>query len=88
MIISSSLYNDNHSDVVVTAITSQIPDNLADDELLLSEEEQNSAGLPKMSKIRVMKIVAIDQRLIRKKIGYVSENTINRVKSLVNRFTG
>jgi mRNA interferase MazF len=88
LVISSDWYNENNNDAVVTAITSHIPSDLADGELLLSENEQMSASLPKPSVVRAMKIVTIDQRLIRKIIGCLNEDTVNRVKGLINRFIG
>ncbi len=88
LIISSDWYNDNRNDVIVVAITSHIPIELAEDEFLLSEPEQKSAGLPKPSIVKVTKVVTIDRRLIRKTIGQLPGNTVTKIKNLLNKFLG
>jgi hypothetical protein len=57
------------TDVVVAAITSQIPDVIGEDEILLSDADLRTAGLPKASIIKLGKIFTIHQGLIRKKLG-------------------
>lgn len=46
IIISSDWFNQNRQDLIVVAITSQIPIKLNEEDLLLSESDQLSAGLP------------------------------------------
>ena len=48
VIFSSSSFNDSHPDVIVMAITSQIPETIPTEDYLLSNEETLSAGLPKL----------------------------------------
>ena len=62
-------------DLVVAAITSQIPSTLGDDEMLLSGNDLKETGLPKPSIIKLSKLFTIHQGLIRKKIDHVSDST-------------
>ncbi len=79
VIVSSERFNKKYNDVIVTAVTSQIPERIAEEEILLSPQEQKEAGLPKTSLIKVGKIVTIDQRLIRKKLGAIPHSTIRKL---------
>lgn len=85
VIISSERFNKKYNDVIVVAITSQIPNKISEEEILLTPQEQKDAGLPKLSLIKVGKIVTIDQRLIRKKLGTLSRSTFDKVIELLNR---
>jgi mRNA interferase MazF len=69
LIVSSDLFNGTHSDVIVVAITSQVPTHLAADEFLISQAELLACGLPKASILKLSKIVTIHQRLLIKQIG-------------------
>ena len=66
-------------DLVVAAITSQIPKAAGDDEVLLSGNELKETGLPKPSVIKLSKIFTIHQGLIRKRIGHVSDSTRGKI---------
>jgi mRNA-degrading endonuclease toxin of MazEF toxin-antitoxin module len=70
LIVSSSQFNAKHNDAV--AITSKNPREPAPDEILLSHEEQQSAGLPKVSKVKSGKLISIDKKLVRKTLGAIS----------------
>lgn len=85
VIFSSSSFNDSHPDVIVMAITSQIPEDIPEGDYLLNNEENLSAGLPKPSLIKTAKIVTINKILIRKKLGNLSINTIDRLKAIFNK---
>jgi len=67
-------------DLVVAAITSQVPAALDEDEILLSASELGAAGLPKPSIIKLGKIFTIHQGLIRKKLGNIGEATLKNVR--------
>lgn len=67
------------TDLVVAAITSQIPDVVGEDEISLSGTDLRTAGLPKASMIKVGKIFTIHQGLIRKKLGHVSDSTLENI---------
>ncbi len=81
LIISSDWYNSNRQDVILVAITSQIPSILDLDEYLLTKIELNLSGLPKPSIIKFGKIFTIDIRLIRKSMGHLPTKTIINLKS-------
>jgi len=48
VILSSNAYNQTHQDIIVAAITSQVPARLNPDEYRLSGEDQKAAGLPSL----------------------------------------
>src|SRR5262249_25851333 len=73
VILSSVAFNQHHEDVILAAITSQVPEVLTSNEYLLHADEQRAAGLPKPSIVKVGKIVTLDQRLIRKQLGRMPE---------------
>jgi mRNA interferase MazF len=58
------------------AISSQIPDQILKDEYLISSDDQQASGLPKSSIIKLGKIVTIDQKLIRKRLGKMPGQTV------------
>ena len=64
---------------MVAAVTSQVPTALGEDEILLSASELGAAGLPKPSIIKLGKIFTIHQGLIRKKLGYIPQATLENV---------
>lgn len=78
-IISSEKFNQTHRDVILCAITSQIPSKLEGEEYRLSQFEQKLSGLPKPSIIKLGKIVTLDQRLIRKKLGGVPQENLEKI---------
>ncbi|HLD79734.1 MAG: hypothetical protein A3I11_07645 [Elusimicrobia bacterium RIFCSPLOWO2_02_FULL_39_32] len=79
VIISSERFNKKYNDVIVVAITSQIPESISEEEILLSPIEQKESGLPKTSLIKIGKISTIDQRLIRKKLGTIPRTTYKKL---------
>ncbi len=83
IVLSSNSYNQTHQDVILAAITSQVPSQLKLDEYLLSASDREAVGLPKPSIIKLGKIVTIDQRLIRKTLGTLSPDTMNKVKEIL-----
>ncbi len=85
VILSSDSYNRTHPDIILAAITSQVPTQLQPDEYLLSGTDQKIAGLPKPSVIKLGKIVTIDQRLIRKALGKLPLETMKKVKEVFQK---
>lgn len=75
LVLSPDRSNKVRPDLVVAAITSQIPTTPGGDEVLLSGNELKETGLPKRSIVKLSKIFTIHQGLIRKKIGHVSDST-------------
>ena len=68
LVLSPDRLNKVRTDLVVAAITSQIPDIFGEDEILLSDTDLRTAGLPKASIVKLGKIFTIHQGLIRKKL--------------------
>jgi mRNA interferase MazF len=79
LVLSPDRLNRSRPDVVVAAITSQVPATLGEDDVLLSASELKAAGLPKTSMIKLGKIFTIHQGLIRKKIGRVPDSTLMNI---------
>ncbi len=79
MVISTEAFNTRSRDVVVLAITSQIPATLSPEEYRLTSEEQRAAGLPKPSMVKCGKLLTIDQRLIRKRLGRLPAPTLQQL---------
>lgn len=79
LVISSATFNRSHADIIVAAITSRIPATLATDDCLLTPAEQRACGLPLPSVVKLGKIVTIDQRLVRKRLGMLPPAAFRRV---------
>jgi mRNA interferase MazF len=69
LVISPDAFNRANQDVVLLAITSQIPPSLGADEFLIPANELSACGLPKPSLVRLMKIFTLHQRLILQRRG-------------------
>jgi mRNA interferase MazF len=87
LVISPDKFNSTREDLLLVAITSQIPAALADDEILISSTEQTACGLPKPSVLRLLKLVALHRTLIVKRIGSLPEPALaqvsQRLKALI-----
>src|SRR5215471_225378 len=79
LVLSPDRLNKVRTDVVVAAITSQIPEVIGEDEVLLSDADQRTAGLPKASIIKLGKIFTIHQGLIRKKLGSLPDLALETI---------
>ncbi|MDI6859497.1 MAG: type II toxin-antitoxin system PemK/MazF family toxin [Methanocellales archaeon] len=88
LVISSNWFNESRNDVVLAAITSHIPPKSSRDEYRLSPAEQKSADLPKPSIVKLGKIVTIDQRLIRKKLGRVPNEMMLKINECLKEIFG
>ncbi len=75
VVVSSTSFNRTHRDIILAAITSQLPAQVAADEHLLGASDLRAGGLPKASLVKLGKIVTIDQRLIRKSLGVLPPAT-------------
>jgi mRNA interferase MazF len=79
LVISANSFNATRSDVLVAAITSQIPITLSEDEFVIPNPELAACGLPKPSLIRLLKIFALHQQLIIKRVGTLPPSTLAKV---------
>lgn len=83
LVLHSSIRND----VLVMAITSQIPPVLANDEFEIPQADLAVSGLPKRSIVRLTKLVTLHDQLVRKKLGTLPSAThsliVQRIRSLL-----
>jgi mRNA interferase MazF len=80
LVISPQRLNDTRSDLVVVAITSQIPAALDENEMRLPDAELAACGLPKPSIVKFGKIFTIHQGLIRNRLGRLSQRTLEEIR--------
>jgi len=80
LVVSSDAFNARQRDVMVVAITSQVPPTVGLEEYRLSSDDQRAAGLPKPSVVKCGKLLTIDQRLIRKVLGRLPPQTLGQIK--------
>jgi len=85
LVISPDNLNSVRDDLLLVAITSQIPAGLASDEMLVPQSDLLSCGLPKPSVIRLTKIVALHRRLVLKRIGSMPASTLVQVLSRIRQ---
>ena len=88
VVISSNEFNASHQDVIAAAVTSHIPEQVAAGDYVLAASDLRSAGLPKPSLIKPGKIVTIDQRLIRKKLGVLPASTLANIIAHIQQIIG
>src|SRR6266480_3915811 len=87
LVISPDRLNDARPDLVVVAITSQIPAALGEDDVRLADAELAACGLPRPSVVKLGKIFTIHQGLIRKKLGHLPQGTLGEIRrKLVESF--
>jgi len=85
LVVSADWFNEIRCDRVLVAITSQIPATLEDDQYLLSRADITDAGLPKPSMVKLGKIFTIEQGLIRKTLGTLSQPTMKAISQTLAR---
>jgi mRNA interferase MazF len=73
LVISSDVFNSTRDDILIAAITSQVPAQLKPDEFLIPAAELTLGGLPKPFIVRLLKLVSLHQRLIIRRIGHLPE---------------
>ena len=87
IVVSSDWYNAEKKDVILSAITSQVISPIPNDEYLLTPMDLQLSCLLKPSTIKIGKIVTIDKRLIRQRLGKISDESLDIVeKKLINLF--
>ena|SRR3989442_10691405 len=79
LVVSPDSLNSARDDVVLVAITSQVPARLEADEIEIPSAELNATGLLKPSIMKLSKIVTIHRDLVRKRIGCLPAPTLERV---------
>jgi len=80
LVISNTSHNFSNSDIIVVAITS----NLQQNGIVIETKDLLTGELPKMSVIRCDKIYTLEQRIVIKQLGMVSENILKNVIHDIN----
>jgi len=77
-------------DVIILGIFSRVPEELQESWIKIDEFNQgfNQTGLKKASIIKTEKIAVVHQSLIRKQIGYVSHELMQKVKQKLRNTLG
>ena len=86
LIVSPDGWNASQSDVLLIALTSQIPAPLPPNDILLSIDDLRTGGLPKATLARPTKLITIHQALIRRGLGRISEGTLQSGLSSLRSF--
>lgn len=86
LVISDDKVEKRYKDVILTAITSKIPEGIMETELILDPVE--ITGLVKKSLLRLDFIMTIPEELIRRKIGELPKNLMIEVKNKLKRLFG
>lgn len=81
LVISTDAINSRGGDVVLLAITSQIPPTLLPDQYMIPATDQQGCGLPKTSLIKLAKVITLYQSLVVKRLGSLPKATLDRVLS-------
>jgi mRNA interferase MazF len=85
LVISPDRLNATRDDVVLVAITSQLPAAVAEDECLLSVADLPGTGLLKPSVLKLGKMVTIHQGLVRRKVGALPAPFVAKVLGQLQR---
>jgi mRNA interferase MazF len=80
LVISNKSHNCTSSDMLVVAITS----NLQQNGIIIETKDLLAGELPKTSLIRCDKIYTLEQRIVIKQLGIVSESVLKDVISNIN----
>jgi mRNA-degrading endonuclease toxin of MazEF toxin-antitoxin module len=75
-----------YKDIILAAITSHIPENIEEMELILERAE--ATGLLKTSLLRLDFLMTIPEELISRKIGRLPENSITEIERRLKRLFG
>jgi mRNA interferase MazF len=85
LVVSSDALNARSDDVLVAAISSQIPVKLSAEEFMIPPGDLAACGLPKPSVVRTAKLAALHRQLIIKRIGSMPEPVLGRILAQIRQ---
>jgi len=80
LVISNMAHNRKNNDMIVVAITSSLQQN----GIIIETKDLQAGELPKKSLIRYDKIYTLEQRIVIKQLGIISESVLKKVISEIN----
>lgn len=86
LVVSDENLERRYRDIILAAITSHIPENIMEMELILEPAE--ATGLLKKSLLRLDFLMTIPEELISRKIGRLPENLMSEVELRLKRLFG
>jgi mRNA interferase MazF len=85
LVVSSDALNATSDDVLVAAITSQIPIKLTAWEFMIPTGDLARCGLPKPSAVRLAKLAALHRQLVIRRIGSMPEPVLGRILAQIRQ---
>ncbi|MFO8164275.1 MAG: type II toxin-antitoxin system PemK/MazF family toxin [Desulfatiglandales bacterium] len=83
LVISDDKVERRYNDVILAAITSQVPDDIMELELVVGPEKET--GLQKKSLVRLDFIMTIPKALISRKIGQLPDNMLKQAEKRIKK---
>ncbi|HXR06701.1 MAG TPA: type II toxin-antitoxin system PemK/MazF family toxin [Candidatus Acidoferrum sp.] len=85
LVVSSDALNAASEDVLVVAISSQVPGRLTSEEFMIPPGDLASCGLPKPSIVRLAKLASLHRQLVIKRIGSMPEPVLRRILAQIRQ---
>ena len=86
LVIADDRVKRRYNDIILSAITSQIPDELMELEILIDSSKET--GLIKQSLLRLDFIMTIPEYLVSRKIGRLPHDILKRTNSKIKKSLG
>jgi mRNA interferase MazF len=83
LVLSSNALNAVSEDVLVVAITSQVPAKLTAEDFMISPNHLAACGLPKPSIVRLAKLASLHRQIVVKRIGSMPEPALGEILARV-----
>lgn len=88
LVISSDAFNRSRDDVILVALTSQTESASKGGNYAVKGVEQKRSGLLREGIVLVGKIITIDQRLIRSRLGSLSPKVLVEISKRISKIIG
>ena len=85
LVVSSDALNAASDDVLVAAITSQIPAKLTAGEFMIPPDDLAACGLPKPSMVRLAKLAALHRQLVIRRIGSMPGPLLSQILAQIRQ---